>query len=851
MKLKIPELSLVVLVGPSGSGKSTFAARHFLPTEVLSSDFCRGLVADDQNAQDATSEAFDVLHYIAGKRLAGGRLTVVDATSVFPEDRRRLIELAREHDVLACAVVFNLPHALCAERNAARPDRDLPPHALRRQFQALRKSLRSLRRERFHHVWTFSTPEEVERATVERVRLWTDRRDDPGPFDIVGDVHGCYDELVTLLGELGYAIEDVTTELGVAVTPPPGRKAVFVGDLADRGPATPAVYRLVMSMVESGAALCVPGNHDVKLMRALSGRNVQVTHGLAESLAQFAAEPPELAARVIGFVDGLVSHLVLDQGRLVVAHAGLKQEYQGRASRRVREFALYGETTGETDEFGLPVRYEWAVDYRGGAAVVYGHTPVPEPEWINNTICVDTGCVFGGRLTALRWPERELRSVAAQHTYYEPVKPFLPADSAAPPASQTRPHDLLDITDVLGKRIVGTRLAGNVTVREERAAAALEVMSRFALDPRWLVYLPPTMAPGATHDADGLLEHPRQAFAWYREAGVPEVVCEEKHMGSRAVVVVTRDDDAAMTRFGQPGPGVCYTRTGRRFFVDDHLDTRVLTRIREAATAANLWDELSTTWLVLDCEILPWTAKAEQLVIDQFAAVGTAARLGLEAAVSALESASDGGRDVGALLDDFRGRRDNAYAFTEAYRRYVWPVNGIADIRVAPFHLLASEGVAHTDKTHHWHLDMAGRLAAQDTTLLMRTPAVTVDLTDPESEAAATEWWCDRTEAGGEGMVVKPTAFVCRGRKGVVQPAVKVRGREYLRIIYGPDYTRPDQLERVRQRGVGRKRGLAFREFALGIEALERFVRREPLYRVHEAVFAILALESEPVDPRL
>ena len=851
MKLEIPDFCLVVLVGPSGSGKSTFAARHFLPTEVLSSDFCRGLVADDENAQEATSDAFDILYYIAGKRLAGRRLTVVDATSVFPEDRKHLVTLAREHDTLACAIVFNMPQALCAERNATRPDRDLPPHALRRQVQALRRSLRNLKRERFHHVWTFSTPEEVDSAAVKRVRLWTDKRDDHGPFDIVGDVHGCYDELVALLGELGYVVEAADTELGVAVAPPQGRTALFLGDLADRGPATPAVFRLVMSMVDSGAALCVPGNHDVKLMRALSGRSVQVTHGLAESLEQLAGEPPALTSRIIGFVDGLVSHLVLDQGRLVVAHAGLKEQYQGRASRRVREFALYGETTGETDEFGLPVRYEWAADYRGRAAVVYGHTPVPAPEWINNTICVDTGCVFGGRLTALRWPERELVSVPAQRTYYEPARPFLPSGLAAPPVEQPRPHDLLDITDVLGKRIVSTRLADNVTVREEQSAAALEVMSRFAVDPRWLLYLPPTMAPSASHDGDGLLEHPRQAFAWYREAGIPRVVCEEKHMGSRAVVVVTRDDAASVARFGHPGPGACYTRTGRRFFGDDRLDAEVLTRTRATATAAGLWDELSTTWLVVDCEILPWTAKAEQLVIDQFAAVGAAARLGLGAAVSALRSASADGRDVDALLDDFRGRLDDAHAFTEAYGRYVWPVSGIADIRIAPFHLLASEGTAHVDKTHHWHLDMTSRLAAADEALFLRTPSVTVDLSDPAAEAAATEWWCQRTEAGGEGMVVKPVDFVARGRKGVVQPAVKVRGREYLRIIYGPHYTRPEQLDRLRQRGLRVKRGLAFREFALGVEALERFVRREPLYRVHEAVFAILALDSEPVDPRL
>ncbi len=194
-----------------------------------------------------------------------------------------------------------------------------------------------------------------------------------------------------------------------------------------------------MGMVAAGDAFCVPGNHEAKLLRALRGRDVQVTHGLAESLAQLAAETAEFRAEVDRFLDGLISHYVLDGGRLVVAHAGLTERLQGRASGRVREFCLYGQTTGETDEYGLPVRYPWAQEYRGKAMVLYGHTPVPVPEWINNTLCLDTGCVFGGRLTALRYPERELVSVPAAEVYYEPARPF-PAnpDAAATEAAADR-----------------------------------------------------------------------------------------------------------------------------------------------------------------------------------------------------------------------------------------------------------------------------------------------------------------------------------------------------------------------------------------------------------------------------
>jgi protein phosphatase len=189
--------------------------------------------------------------------------------------------------------------------------------------------------------------------------------------------------------------------------------------------------------------------------------------------------------------------------------------------------------------------------------------------------------------------------------------------------------------------------------------------------------------------------------------------------------------------------------------------------------------------------------------------------------------------------------------YVAAYRRYCWPVDGIDGLKIAPFHLLATEGTVHTGRDHQWHMETLAGLAAQDSALLMATAHRIVDLSDAASEAAATAWWEEMTEAGGEGMVVKPMDWIVRDSRGLVQPAVKCRGREYLRIIYGPEYTAPADLDRLRRRGLSHKRSLALREFALGLEALERFVTHEPLYRVHECVFAVLALESEPVDPRL
>ncbi|HEV2845339.1 MAG TPA: AAA family ATPase, partial [Thermoanaerobaculia bacterium] len=275
MKIALPELSLVVLVGVTGSGKSTFARRHFKPTEILTSDFCRALVSDDENDQTATTEAFEVLHFIAGKRLTRGRLTVVDATNVQPEARQPLVALAREHYVLPVAIVFDLPEEILFERTRIRTDRDLGPHVVRNQRSQLRRSLRFLEKEGFRHVWVLRTPEEVEAVTVERRPLWPDRRSERGPFDIIGDIHGCADELEELLTTLGYAPD----ESGVWLHPE-GRRAIFLGDLVDRGPRVPDVLRIVMGMVRAGAALCGPGNHDDKLRKWLEGRKVTVAHGL-------------------------------------------------------------------------------------------------------------------------------------------------------------------------------------------------------------------------------------------------------------------------------------------------------------------------------------------------------------------------------------------------------------------------------------------------------------------------------------------------------------------------------------------------------------------------------------------
>jgi len=436
-------------------------------------------------------------------------------------------------------------------------------------------------------------------------------------------------------------------------------------------------------------------------------------------------------------------------------------------------------------------------------------------------------------------------------------------------SAQQQNDDQLDAEDVIGKRFVTTRLRSSVTIREENAIAALEVMSRYAINPKWLIYLPPTMSPTETSRNERYLEYPEEGFNYYRTSGIPRVVCQEKHMGSRAVVVVCRNEEAAARCFGveDEGIGVVYTRTGRSFFNDSGLQNEFVNRVAEALGASGFWEELSTEWVCLDCELMPWSEKAQELLRSQYSAVGAAGSASLEAAVDALQRTAarrdletgfeippESGStefDLTRQLATMENRKNSLDRYIEAYQQYCWPVTSLTDFKLAPFHVLATNGSVHADRDHGWHMTTIAKCCAEDRQLLLPTPYRIVDLTDEESIRSGCEWWESLTARGGEGMVIKPFDFVTKGKRGLVQPAVKCRGREYLRIIYGPEYTAGHNLERLRSRALGTKRSLALREFALGIEALERFVRKEPLRRIHECVFGVLALESEPVDPRL
>jgi protein phosphatase len=391
-------------------------------------------------------------------------------------------------------------------------------------------------------------------------------------------------------------------------------------------------------------------------------------------------------------------------------------------------------------------------------------------------------------------------------------------------------------------------------------------MSRFAADPHWLIYLPPTMSPCETSGLPDYLEYPNEAFDYYKTRGAGKVVCEQKHMGSRAVIVLCKDAETAAKRFGAAdgSSGIIYTRTGRRFFNDAETEKALLARLQTVLSGSRFWEDFNTGWVCVDAELMPWSAKAQELLEGQYAPVGRAGRNGLALAMDAIKHAANAlaarpstrdqtgqSIDLGELFERYTKRHEALSLYTDAYRRYCWDIKSLDDYRIAPFHILATEGKTWNSENHITHMETIAKYMAGSDPVFMATNYLVVDLLDQSSVAAGIKWWEELTGRGGEGMVVKPFDFIAFKGTELLQPAIKCRGREYLRIIYGPEYNLGGNLERLKKRALGKKRSLALNEFALGMESLERFTRKEPLYRVHECVFGVLALESEPVDPRL
>ena len=850
MQIKLPELSLVVLLGAAGSGKTTFARRHFQEEEILSREKFQRMVSGNDRSPKAIQDASETLEYIIQKRLQNKLLTVVDGAHVSEATRKAFRILAKKNHVALVGIWLDLPREIISERNASRGDKAISSGHLSKQLAELAQSEHRFKTEGFNTVHRLTSVEDLAQTEIKRRPLWCNKTEVTGPFDIIGDVHGCFDELHRLLADLGYQVQaDAANEGRFKVTPPQGRKIIFVGDLVDRGPQSPQVLKLAMDMVRDGVALCVTGNHDDKLKRFLMGRNVKLAHGLELTVEQLSNETDAFKEEVLEFLRKLPDHLVLDHGALTVAHAGLKEEMQGRQSGAVRSFCLYGETSGETDEFGLPVRHNWAGEYKGQSMVVYGHTPVPEAIWQNQTINIDTGCVFGGNLSALRYPEREIHSVPAKKVYSEPKRPLA---MNLPKVEQTEGTEMIDMERIAGRNLVNTRRDYFVTIKDEKSPPVVELLSQGRLNPRWLIYLPPRISPTKSSAQPGFLEHTEEALKYYGKKGLEHVLVEEVHGGEVVTVILGKNELTILNRFGIKGEGIgtVINSSGHRYFDSPDQEQQFLKEFRQVVDGLDLWSSLDTDWLCLTGEMVPGAGIwGDHLVnLQRLAAAGEE---DITRTTTALREAQQAGLDTQQLLIETTHQHKFLQRFGETVKAYDCPAEQLQDYRFYPQTLLASEGKTYFDMDQVWHRNHWKGIGKDQESMFSPSQYHWVDLNDADACRAVSTWFEELSSQQSAGVVVSPTHPVMEAGTDLIQPGLSVRGKEYLRTIYGPDYDHPEKLELHRVRRLKDIRQLAVRQLALGEEALIRFVEKKDLTSVYECNFALLSLQASDIDPRL
>lgn len=860
MKLSFPHAGIVLLIGASNSGKTTLLQRWIkegilLPSEVISSDELRRIVGDQdyitwtnrpkdeadglfEEYQAISGEAFRMLEEIIIARCRLNKLTVVDATHIYAEDRQRYLKIAEQNNVPIVAVVLNVSEKTLYRRDELRSQ----PRGKKRvnqQFHNLKKGLPSIRKEGFRSVYIVDEEEELE-VFRKSNPIYIDV--DKG-IDFIGDIHGCFTELITLLKELNYKAKD-----GFFIHPE-GRKFMSVGDVMSRGPKSLKTMLFFKEHIEKGLAYMTDSNHGWKIARWLDGRNVKMNHGdenvekeLKDYEQQYGQEnTTRLKEDLKTFLLSAPSHYVVTKNgvaTVVCTHAGIRDEWIGKQSDSISDFCRYGDTDG-FDESGKPIRKDWTVHHKGSQLIIWGHDPKPQPQLINNTLNIDQGVVFGGRLTAFRYPEWTIVSIKAEENYSgSSDNPLVEWEK-----KRLNPPNIAKFIDGYN---VKTGNMGDVKIPAGHVKSAIDTVSHYTIPIEQLVYIPPTMSP--TPEVSGLdeyLEHPKEAFDYYRSHGVEQLIAEKKHMGSRAILLLFKDKSAATKAVGTPMDGIIYTRAGRRFF-DKETEMKVVRQLTDELKEKNYFEVYNTDFVLLDAEIMPWNLKAKELIRKQYAHVSETAMLDRSKLVEKLTTAHY--TDVSDWLMEYKDKLKNAEVFKEVFQKYCWSVDGLEEIQIAPFHVLAHSNRTFFDKSHRWHMEM-NRQFAEQSSLFVETEYKVIS--GPQDDEDIISWWETMTKEGHEGIVIKPDTFIPTFKGRLIQPAIKVRGRKYLNIIYGMDYLAPDNLIRLKRRNTSKKQRNALKEFSLGIEGIKRFVEGDSIERVHECVLAVLALESDPVDPRL
>ncbi|MFJ5716939.1 polynucleotide kinase-phosphatase [Neobacillus sp. NPDC093127] len=861
--INLPHAGIVLLVGPSNSGKTTLLnqliqEKQILASEVVSSDQFRILVSDVEfinwnqrskleadalfdEYQQISKEAFEAMDYLVAKRCRLNKLTFIDATHLRDNEREKYLQMAKKYHVPAIAIVLNLPETELLRRDLVR-DSPRGKNRIRQQYQHFKKTLRFIKKEDFRRCYVFGE-EELQVLNVNR--LENPLLIDVGKgIDFIGDIHGCYEEFIELLRKLGYE----ESEAGYFVHPE-GRKILSLGDVMSRGPRSLETLKFFQKHVAAGNAYMIDSNHGWKIARWLDGKNVKLAHGDENVAAEFdeyertfgKEETLRFKDQVKDMLLEAKSHYIIRKNGVnaaVAVHAGIKDYYIGKQSPRISDFCRYGDSDG-LDENGKPIRKDWTLAHKSNALILWGHDPKPQPLLVNNTLNIDQGVVFGGSLTAYRFPERQFISVKAKVDYANvadnPLKEWERKRLSAP-----------NLAKFIEGYSVLTEQYGEISIYADGAKSALDDLSHFTLPLEEIVYLPPTMSPTPkSSKLDGYLEHPLEAFEYYQANGVERMVVEKKHMGSRGILFLFKNKEAAKQYIGRESLGAIYSRTGRAFFQKE-LEERIVHVLN--ADLSGYFEKYNTDFVLLDAEILPWNLKAKELIMNQYAHVGEMALFDRSKLRDQLKKARENGKDVASWIEETDEKIANATVFNEVYQKYCWETEGLEGIQIAPFHTLAHSTETFFTQPHTWHMEKNKEFSGLSD-LFVETEYQVVD--DEESMNAAIQWWEEMTEDGHEGFVVKPETYVARHNGKLLQPAIKVRGRKYLHIIYGIDYLQPENLSRLKQRNAGKKQRNALKEFSLGVESVNRFVRRESLERYHECVLGVLALEAEPIDPRL
>ncbi|MFJ8458399.1 polynucleotide kinase-phosphatase [Lysinibacillus xylanilyticus] len=861
MNITVPHTGIVLLIGPSNSGKSTLL-QHWVnvgmlsPSEIISSDSYRTLVADTnyidfQNYSKEvadllydeyfaiSAQAFAVMERVLEARCTLNKCTFVDATHLQSEERQKYILLGKKLHVPVSAIVLDVPLEELLRRDTLRQD-PRGSKRIKQQARLLKTEKRLIKKEAFTKTYMVKETEEL---TLSRQESSLHLDVDAG-LDVIGDIHACFDEFIELLGKLGYE----ENKEGYYIHPL-GRRFVSVGDIMSRGPKSIETMAFFERHIERGLAYMTDSNHGWKIARWLDGRKVTLHHGDELVEAEFidyenvygVEQTKEFKARLAKCLLAAPSHYILMNNGIssaVVTHAGIRDRYIGKQSARIYDFCRYGDVLGQ-DPSGKPIRNDWFTEHQSSQLIIWGHDPKLRPLKQNNTLNIDQGVVFGGQLTAFRYPEKTIEFVNAYKNYAGIERnPLLEA--------KAQRFDPPNIGAFLEGFTVETAYFGNVQIGGAHAKAAIDNVSHYALPLEQLVYIPPTMSPTPQTSALGdTLEHPTEAFAYYQKHGVHTMIAEKKHMGSRAVLLLFKDSLIAKEYIDTETLGIMTSRTGRRFF-DQETEQKILQQLHCELMEKNYFEQFNTNFVLLDAEILPWNLKAQQLIDQQYAHVAEQALMDRTKLMEKLRDTAH--IDVSEWLQEYKGLLENAQRFSTVFQNYCWDVQDTSAIQIAPFHVLAHSSETFFHKPHTWHMEM-NRLFAKNSALFIETEFKVI--TDEASEQEAITWWEEMTAAGHEGIVIKPETFVTNYQGKLLQPAIKVRGREYLRIIYGMDYLQPSNLTKLKERNPNKKMKHALREFALGLEGIERFVKGESTARIHECVLGTLALESDPVDPRL